>query len=214
MKSTLRLVVADDHEVVRLGLQSLLDSMAPHIRVVGQAASVAQMLQQVRLHRPDVLLVDIQMDENALDVLDLLRDEFPQMGIVVLTHFDNPTYIARALIYKVHAYCFKGESGSQLVQAIESAAQGECRWDAPQVARIHHLLTTRQKAPEEQDIPLSRREMQVLRHLALGLSNQDIARSLNITVDTVKEHVQSVLRKLQVADRTQAAVWAARRGVV
>ncbi len=214
MTPPIRVVIADDHEVVRVGLETLLGSVAPHIEVVGHAGSVLEMTQTTRKRRPDVLLADVQMDENALDALDMLRGEFPSLGIVVLTHFDNPTYIARALIYKVNAYLFKGVSGPELVQAIEAAARGEQWFHVPEVARIRQLLLATRKKPEDADIPLSHREMQVLRHVALGLSNMDIARSLNITVDTVKEHVQSILRKLQVSDRTQAAVWAIRRGVI
>ncbi len=214
MNPTIRLVIADDHEVVRVGLETLLDSVAPRIEVVGHAGSVLEMLQVVRSREPDVLLADVQMDENALEALDLLRSEFPRLGIVVLTHFDNPTYIARALIYKVNAYLFKGVSGPELTQAVEAAARGEQWFHVPEVVRIRQLLQATRKRPEDREVPLSHREMQVLRHVALGLSNLDIARSLNITVDTVKEHVQSILRKLQVSDRTQAAVWAIRRGVI
>ncbi len=214
MNRTIRVVIADDHEVVRAGLETLLRSIAPHFEVVGHAGSVLEMLQITRSRLPDVLLADVQMDENALEAIDMLRGEFPRLGIVVLTHFDNPTYIARALIYKVNAYLFKGVSGPELVQAVEAAAAGEQWFQVPEVDRVRQLLQATRKRPEDRDIPLSNREMQVLRHVALGLSNLDIARSLSITVDTVKEHVQSILRKLQVSDRTQAAVWAIRHGVI
>ncbi len=214
MSPPIRLLIADDHEVVRLGVETLLRSIAPQIQVIGQAGTVLEMLQLARTQRPDVLLADVQMDENVLETLDLLREEFPRLGIVVLTHFDNPTYIARALIYKVNAYLFKGAAGPELQRAIEAAARGESWFHEPAVLRIRELLQATRKRPEDADVPLSHREMQVLRHIALGLSNLDIARSLNITVDTVKEHVQSILRKLQVTDRTQAAVWAIRHGVI
>ena len=130
----------------------------------------------------------------------------------MLTSFDNPTYIARAVASGAHDYIFKGSSREELLESITGAASGQLPVRAGELRRVATTMANRVVTPDP-DVPLTQREMQVLRHVALGLSNKEIAQSLTISVETVKEHVQNILRKLAVSDRTQAAVWAVRRGL-
>jgi DNA-binding NarL/FixJ family response regulator len=208
---SIRLVIADDHEVVRTGIATLLDGT--NIQIVGEASNGDEAVEQVMRLKPDAVLMDIRMLEtDGLTAMDRLREELPEIPVVVLSTYDNPTYIARSLALGARDYVLKGVSKVTLVTAIERAVSGE---PAPPESPIHRVREAMQRRQVDCDeVPLTNREMQVLRHLALGLSNKDIGQSLNISVETVKEHVQNILRKLQVNDRTQAAVWAVKKGFV
>lgn len=209
---SIRLLVADDHEVVRSGLVSLL-SDSP-IEVVGQAGSGSECVQLAKEHRPDIVLLDIRMPErDGLDVLEQLRDEVPSAQVIILSTYDNPTYIARAITLGAGDYLLKGVSREQLIESITAIAAGDTSRRSAVLKRVASVLRT-SAMPIDEEVTLTVRENQVLRHLAMGLSNKEIGKSLSISIETVKEHVQNILRKLNVADRTQAAVWAVRKGLV
>ncbi len=129
----------------------------------------------------------------------------------MFTSHDNPTYVARAVALGAIGYILKTASKAELVSAILKASKGELT-DSPLMARIRETLNRRRNAADV-DMPLTNREVQVLRHIAMGLSNREIGKSLNISVETVKEHVQNILRKLEANDRTEAAVWAVKKGL-
>ena len=206
------LVIADDHEVVRSGIASLLEGT--DIRIVAEASNGDEAAEMTLEHQPDVLLLDIRMIESdGLSAIEKLRDQNCRVPIVILSTYDNPTYIARSLALGACDYVLKGTSKEQLITALERAVRGETPAPESPVHRVKEVMQ-RRKVAEHEDVPLTNREMQVLRHLALGLSNKDIGQSLNISVETVKEHVQNILRKLQVTDRTQAAVLAVKKGYV
>jgi DNA-binding NarL/FixJ family response regulator len=131
----------------------------------------------------------------------------------MLSTYDNPTYIARAVALGAADYALKGSSREDLITTIVAAAAGESPSRAGELKKIAAAMKVRQ-AIDDDDVPLTQRETQVLRHVALGLSNREIGKSLEISVETVKEHVQNILRKIAVSDRTQAAVWAVRKGLV
>lgn len=205
-------LIVDDHEVVRAGLVSLLAGTA--IEVVAQAASGAEAVRLARAHRPDVVLLDIRLgDGDGLSALERIRQVRPEAKVVVLSTYDNPTYVARAHALGASDYLLKGLSRDQLVGAVSAAARGEAPSVFGVMRRVAGTMVSTQK-PQGDESALTQRESQVLRHLALGLSNKEIGRSLSISVDTVKEHVQHLLRKIDAADRTQAAVWAVRKGLV
>ena len=149
---------------------------------------------------------------GGLIALEKIRDAVPSVQCVMLTAFDNPTYIARAVAAGAHDYILKSCSRDELLDSIMKSASGQIPVRAGELRRVATTMSNRVATPDP-DIPLTQREMQVLRHVALGLSNKEIAQSLTISVETVKEHVQNILRKLAVSDRTQAAVWAVRRGL-
>lgn len=208
----IKLLIADDHQVVRTGLATLLDDSG--IEIIGEATNGEMAVEKVEELSPDVVLMDIRMLEgDGLTAIQKLHKSVPTLPVVVLSTYDNPTYIARSLALGARDYVLKGSPRELLINAIQRANAGE----EPAPDSIIHKVKDameRRKMIDSEDAPLTNREMQVLRHLALGLSNRDIGMSLSISVETVKEHVQNILRKLQVSDRTQAAVWAVKKGFV
>ncbi|MBX7169012.1 MAG: response regulator transcription factor [Pirellulales bacterium] len=209
---SLRVLIADDHEVVRSGLSSLLQGSGAEI--VGQAGTGDEAIQLTRELHPDVVLLDIRMpDTDGLAALEALRKEFPQLPVVMLSTYDNPTYMARALTLGAKDYLLKGCTREQLISSIAAAASGRSGAHSSELQRVAGAMETPEVTVGE-GVSLTRRETQVLRHVALGLSNKEIGRSLEISIETVKEHVQNILRKISATDRTQAAVWAVRRGLV
>jgi DNA-binding NarL/FixJ family response regulator len=212
LSMSVKVVIADDHEVVRRGLVSLL--AGSEVKIVGEAANGDEALKLVRKLKPDVVLLDIRMPgKDGLTTLEKIRADLPQLRVVMLSTFDNPTYVARAVAAGAHDYILKGASRAEIIAAITGAAAGQLPARAGELRRVATTMANRVATPDP-DIPLTQRETQVLRHMALGLSNKEIAQSLTISVETVKEHVQNILRKIAVTDRTQAAVWAVRRGLV
>jgi DNA-binding NarL/FixJ family response regulator len=209
---TVRLLVADDHEVIRTGLATLL--AGTDIEIVAEAATGKEAIERAQECKPDVILLDIRMpDGDGLSTLEKLRTVVPDSYVVMLSTYDNPTYIARAVALGASDYVLKGSSRDDLITTITTAAAGESPSRAGELRRVATAMKVRQVIDDD-EVPLTQRETQVLRHVALGLSNKEIGRSLEISVETVKEHVQNILRKIAVSDRTQAAVWAVRKGLV
>jgi DNA-binding NarL/FixJ family response regulator len=209
---SIKLLVVDDHEVVRSGLASLLKGT--NIKIVAEAANGEEGVEQALKVRPDIVLMDIRMPEmDGIEALEAIRKEAPDMKVVMLSTYDNPTYVARSVALGACDYVLKGSKRQVLITAITRAAAGEDPAETSMLFRIKATMAKRQKSTDE-DVPLTKRELQVLRHVALGLSNREIGRSLGISIETVKEHVQNILRKIDVNDRTQAAVWAVRRELV
>ncbi len=207
------IIIADDHEVVRCGLTSLLDNS--NVKIIAEAESGDEAVKLAKKYKPDVILLDVRMPPgtDGLIALEKIRVDAPGVSCVMLTTFDNPTYVAKAVASGAHDYVLKGCSRQELLDAVTGAASGKLPMRAGELRRVATTMANRIATPDP-DVPLTQREMQVLRHVALGLSNKEIAKSLTISVETVKEHVQNILRKLSVSDRTQAAVWAVRRGLV
>lgn len=209
---SIKLMIVDDHEVVRSGLASLLSGS--DIDVVAEASNGQEAIEKARKHRPNVILMDIRMPEvDGLTALESIHSEMPDTKVVVLSTYDNPTYIARAVALGADDYLLKGSSQTDLVESIRAVAAGRETKGSAELRRIASTMNTK-GVTEDDEVSLTQRETQVLRHLALGLSNKEIGRSLNISVETVKEHVQNILRKINCTDRTQAAVWAVKRGLV
>jgi DNA-binding NarL/FixJ family response regulator len=210
---TIRLIIADDHELVRSGLEVMLQGT--EIEIIAQATNADEALQLANQHHPNVLLLDIRMPpRDGILVIEKVRETCPETQVVVFSTYDNPTYVARSVALGASDYVLKGATRHQLTTAILRAARGE---QPPETSLLHRLKTSmarRKDRSDSHDIPLTNRELQVLRHVALGLSNREIGRSLGISIETVKEHVQNILRKVDANDRTQAAVWAVRRGLI
>jgi DNA-binding NarL/FixJ family response regulator len=209
--AAISLLIADDHEVVRNGLASLFADSP--IEVCGEATSPEEAVRHARKLKPDVVLLDVRFGEvDGLEAVRKIRSAAPAARVVMLSAFDNPTYVARAVAAGAHDYLLKTISRSDLIAAVTAAAGGENATRLGELRRIAGQMSRREKG-NVTGIPLTPRETQVLRLLAMGLSNQEIADALEISVETVKEHVQNLLRKLGVGDRTQAAVWALRHGL-
>jgi DNA-binding NarL/FixJ family response regulator len=208
----IRLLVADDHAVVRAGVASMLRET--DITVVAEACDGAQALQMAQQHQPDVVLLDVRMPEvDGMACLSRLKAELPNTPVVIFTAHDNPTYIARAVALGAAGYLVKSASQAELISAVQQVALGETLWSRENLRRVTGAITN-SRSNNDLEVPLTKRESEVLKQLALGLSNKEIAQALSISYETVKEHVQHVLRKLAVSDRTQAAVWAVRKGLV
>lgn len=209
---SIRLLIADDHEVVRSGIVSLVAET--DIEVVAHAADGEQAVALTREHNPDVVLLDVRMPgTDGLTALARIRQERPEQPVLILSTYDNPTYVARAVALGASGYVLKGASRDEMLTAIRAAAAGEAAWSREDLRRVTGALAT-PRVGEDVEVPLTRRESEVLRQMALGLTNKEIAQALGISYETVKEHVQHILRKIGVSDRTQAAVWAVRKGLV
>jgi DNA-binding NarL/FixJ family response regulator len=204
-------LIADDHEVVRKGLSSLFADST--VRICGEASTEDEAVRQARKLKPDVVLLDVRFgDADGLDVVKRIRSAAPSTKVVMLSAFDNPTYVARAVAAGAHDYLLKTISRAELIAAVTAAATGEHATRSGELRRVAGQMTRRDKQGVA-GVSLTPRETQVLRLVAMGLSNQEIADSLEISIETVKEHVQNMLRKLGLGDRTQAAVWALRHGL-
>jgi DNA-binding NarL/FixJ family response regulator len=210
---SVKLLVADDHEVVRAGLARLL--AGSDIKIVAEAESGPEAVKMAVKHKPDVVLLDIRMPEGeGLEALDTIHRENPSTRVVMLSTYDNPTYVARAVALGASDYVLKGASRQQLIATITGAASDKSPPSGGELQRVASAMSKNHALADNGKIPLTKRETQVLRHVAFGLSNMEIGRSLTISIETVKEHVQNILRKIAVTDRTQAAVWAVRKGLV
>jgi DNA-binding NarL/FixJ family response regulator len=209
---SVKLLIADDHEVVRCGLRSLI--AGTEIEIVGEATTGEQAIQLALELKPDVVLLDIRMPNgDGLNALGRLKLESPDIAVLMLSTYDNPTYVARAVALGAAGYVLKGAPREGLLGAIRKAAAGESAWTREELRRVTGALAT-PRLNADVEVPLTQRESEVLRQLALGLTNKEIAQALHISYETVKEHVQHILRKVGVSDRTQAAVWAVRKGLV
>jgi len=208
----IKILVADDHEMVRMGLKTLL--AGTDIKVIAEAATGEAAIRLTLKHEPQVVLLDIRMPEgDGLNALGRIKLERPNMPVLMLSTYDNPTYVARAVALGANGYLLKEASREKLIEAIRSAAQGENVWTREELRRVTGALAT-PRLTADVEVPLTQRESEVLKQLAYGLTNKEIALALHISYETVKEHVQHVLRKIGVTDRTQAAVWAVRKGIV
>ncbi len=209
---SIAILIVDDHEVVRAGLKSLLHGT--DIRIVAEAADGNAALKLAAKHRPDLVLLDVRMPEgDGLSCLARIKLDHPEIPVVMFSSFDNPTYVARAVALGAAGYVSKGASRNEIIESIRSAAAGETIWSREELRRVTGALAA-PRAAADGDVPLTKRESEVLKQLAFGLTNKEIAQSLGISYETVKEHVQHILRKIGVSDRTQAAVWAVRKNLV
>jgi DNA-binding NarL/FixJ family response regulator len=210
---SIRLIVADDHEVVRSGIGSLLEGS--DVEIVGTAGNVTETVSLTESIKPDVVLLDVRLgQEDGLTALEQIRTQAPDVSVVMMSTYDNPTYVARAIALGATDYILKDSSRVEVLEAIQRAAQKEAPSETSILRRVQATMQKRKDRSDSKDVPLTNRELQVLRHIALGLSNREIGTSLSISVETVKEHVQNILRKLDSADRTAAAVWAVKSGLI
>jgi len=209
---TIRVLVADDHQVVRSGLRSMFADT--EVEVAAEVATGKEALEAAANSQPNLVLLDVRMpDGDGLNVLGRLKLDHPDLAVLMLSTYDNPTYVARAVALGAAGYVLKDAPRDVLLDAVRRAAAGENIWTREELRRVTGALATPRLAANV-EVPLTQRESEVLRQLALGLTNKEIALALHISYETVKEHVQHILRKVGVTDRTQAAVWAVRKGLV
>lgn len=220
MGEMIRVLVVDDHEIVRAGLASLLHG-ADDVEIVGDASTADAAVAAARDLRPDVVLIDIKMaGRDGLDATAQIRAAVPETAVLILTMFDEAPFIEQAIRSGAGGYLLKGIARDDLIAAIRRAAAGERLFDPALVCRLARTGRSGspdgpgRAAPAGQPARLTARELEVLQAIAAGLTNQQISRALTISVETVKTHVQRVIQKLGVSDRTQAAVYAVTSGLV
>jgi DNA-binding NarL/FixJ family response regulator len=207
-----RLLVVEDQPVVRSGLESLLADA--EIVAIDVAQTAADAVEKAATTKADVVLLDIRLAEgDGLAALARIKAERPTLPVLVYTGYDNPSFAARAVALGAAGYLLKGTTKEELVTAIRRAAAGESLWTREELRRVTSALAA-PRTTFDLDVPLTRREMEVLTHIVEGHTNKKIADDLDISYETVKEHVQHLLKKIGVTDRTQAAVWAIRSGIL
>ena len=210
--STIRVLIADDHEVVRCGLRTLF--AGTDIEIAAEVASGNAAVRYALENDVDVVILDIRMpDGDGLTALGRIKLDKPELPILILSTYDNPTYVARSVALGASGYILKSSDRNVLIEAIQKASRGESAWTRDELRRVTGALAT-PRLTADIEVPLTQRESEVLRQLAYGLTNKEIAAQLHISYETVKEHVQHILRKIGVSDRTQAAVWAVRKELV
>jgi DNA-binding NarL/FixJ family response regulator len=214
---TIRLLIAEDERLTREALARLLD-MEEDIEVVGRAPNGRVAVELARQLLPDVLLTDIQMPEvNGIEATRRLKQEMPNIGIVILTIYDDDANVFEAIKAGAQGYVLKDSPPEETVAAIRAVARGEALLPPPIAARVVAEFS-RISAQRAVDLrvfsELTDREREVLRLIGNGKRNREIAQELFISEKTVKNHVSNILWKLQVNDRTEAALFAARQGLV
>jgi DNA-binding NarL/FixJ family response regulator len=204
-ENKIRILVADDHSLIRMGLVSLVNT-EPDITVVAEAADGNQAVELYAKHNPDLVLMDLRMpNKNGIEATIEIRKKFPNARVLMLTTFDGDEDIHQALQAGAQGYVLKGSTGVNLIPALRALAAGQ-RWIPPEVA---NRLASRRSFEE-----LTPREVEVLRELAKGLANKEIADVLNISENTTKGHLKNIIGKLRVADRTEAVTAAIQRGII
>jgi DNA-binding NarL/FixJ family response regulator len=201
----IRVLVVEDHHVVRQGLVALL-SVADGLEVVGQAADGVEAISQFRKHQPAVTLIDLRLPRlSGVEVIERIRMESPGARFIVLTTYDGDEDIYRALQAGARAYLLKGMTSEELIATIRTVHAGKQHIPAAVAQRLAERMGTEE---------LTQREFDVLEQIVHGKSNKEIAAELEISEATVKTHINSLLSKLGVSDRTQAATAALQRGIV
>lgn len=204
------IIIADDHEVVRRGLRMTIEG-EEDMALLGEAGNGREAIDLVGAHQPDVLLLDIQMPEmDGIAAAAIIRQRHPATKVLMLTSFGNDNQLHDALQTGVTGYLLKDTSGDDLVAAIRGATKGEPQLH-PEIARRLMQQMPRPRSPLAE---LTEREIDVLKCLAQGMSNREIGLSLSLAEVTVKGYVSTILSKLDLADRTQAALLAVRHGLV
>jgi two-component system, NarL family, response regulator LiaR len=207
--------LVEDSEVTRAGLKRILGQYTD-IRLVGEANNGRSAVERVMQIRPEVVVMDIGMPVmDGVEAAQLIKSQFPDVRIIMLTVHESDAHIFSALSAGAHGYCLKTVSGDQLALAIRTVADGAA-WLDPKIAS--RVLQSYMPAPgtngttesDSSSVPLSQREVEVLRLVVDGLTNQKIAERLVVSIETVKSHMRRIMEKLAVSDRTQAAVRAVR----
>ena len=204
-ESRIRVLSVDDHPLLREGIATIINN-EPDMLLVAQAASGREAIRNFREHRPDVTLMDLRLpDMSGIDALIAIRTEFPAARIIMLTTFEGDVEIQRALQAGARGYMLKSMPPKDLIEVVRQVHAGKKRLPAEVAAHLAEHLS---------DEPLTQREVEVLRHIAGGNRNRDIAERLFISEETVKVHIKHLMDKLGASDRTEAVAIGVRRGII
>lgn len=209
----IRLVLVDDHAILRQGLRAVLER-ADDLMIVGEAASESEAEAVVRATAPDVVLLDLKLSSGSefegLTLCARLSSAYPELGLLVLTTFLDEDLVVRAVHAGARGYVVKDVDTTELVRAIRAVSAGQSAFDSRSAAAVVRSLSGRGEARQQ----LTEREVQVLRLLAAGLSNNKIGEKLYISATTAKFHVSNIMRKLEVSRRAEAVYAASKRGLI
>ncbi len=214
----LRILVVEDDELFRLGLSVRL-SKEPGLEVVAEAVDGETAVELTNQHLPDVVLLDVGLPGiGGVEACRQIKEQHPEMPVLVLTSHSQKQLIERLIAVGASGYCLKGIEAGVLILALRSVSAGASWWDQTVTAEIRAAMTgnpsIQANLTEEVQNPLTQREQEILAQIAAGKSNQEIAELLHIAPGTVRVHVHAILQKLEVRDRTQAAVLAIQKGLV
>ncbi|MBN1487773.1 MAG: response regulator transcription factor [Anaerolineae bacterium] len=217
LSARIRILLVDDQRLFREGLRTLL-SVQPDFEVVGEAANGEEALHQVAVLQPDVVLMDLRMPVlDGVAATQRLQQQYPGVRVLILTTFDDDAYVFEGLRAGAVGYLLKDTPSAKLFEAVRAAARGESFLQPSVAAKVvAEFARLSNAAPRPQALvePLSERELEVLHHIVAGATNKEIAAGLFITEGTVKNHVTRILSKLEVRDRTQAALKAKELGLM
>jgi len=209
---SIRLLIADDQEIARLGVRHFVEGT--EIEVVGEAADADELVQSAASSEPDVILISLRLPpDDGLLALERIKQDWPDVPVILLAEQDYPSHLARAHRSGAAGLLLRDIARETLLGGLQAVAAGESLWTRTHRRRVIGVLTTPASGAQV-DVPLTPREGEVLRRITEGLTNIKIADELGISCETIKEHVQHLLRKIGVSDRTQAAIWAVRSGFV
>lgn len=220
--SKTRLAIVDDHELAREGLRDLLAD-APDVEVVGEASNGREALLLCSRLRPDLVLMDVRMPEmDGLSATQELKQRFPETSVLMMTMHENPDYLLEALRAGAAGYLLKDASQDEVLDAVRRIREGESPLAPELAAQLLRRLATKNSGRQRAQAgrgegpvqPLTRRELEVLGIMKLGLTNRQIAQKLTISPGTAKNHVEHIIAKLGVSDRTQAVVKALELGLL
>jgi two-component system, NarL family, response regulator LiaR len=210
----IRTLITDDHKVVRRGLRGFLE-LDPELEVVGEAENGEEAVEMARRLEPDVVLMDLLMPVmDGIEATREIRRQMPEVEVLALTSVLEDASVTGAIRAGAIGYLLKTTDADELREAIRAAAAGQVRLAPEAAARLMREVRSPAESPEALREPLTERETEVLRLLARGKANKQIARELFVAVSTVKTHVNNLYRKLDISSRTQAALYAARIGLV
>ena len=212
MTETVRIFIADDHAIVREGLRALL-ATEPGLELVGEANDGLQAVSKVQALKPDVILLDMVMPQmDGLEAIIEIRKNWSEAKIIVLTSFSDDEKVFSAIRNGALGYLLKESSPQDLLQAIHSVARGEGFLSPSIASKVMREINQPSKLPPTKD-PLTEREVEILQLVAQGLTNDEIAEKLVVSEKTVRTHVSHILAKLQLANRTLAALYALKEGL-
>jgi NarL family two-component system response regulator LiaR len=212
---TIKVLIADDHKLFRQGLIGLMKTREDLAQVVGEAETGVEAVQLTQELKPDVVLMDIYMPEmDGLQAAKEIRARFPGVAVVMLTSSERDGHLYEAVKAGVAGYLLKSLDADELFNLLEGVTKGEPAMTRAMAGKFLKAVANRMADEEKGEEPLTEREQYVLRLVASGASNQVIAEKLSISVNTVKSHIKSILSKLQLENRTQAATYALQHGLV
>lgn len=213
IKMAVKIMIADDHSMIREGLKSLLE-LEGDIQVVAEAEDGVDCLEKLKICTPDVLLLDINMPrKNGLEVLQTLKSSKSKIKVLVLTVHNEVEYLMKAVDIGVDGYILKDSESAELKKAIFSIVEGENYIQPSLIPSLNSKMIEKNR-DEGKIESLTKRELEVLKLLAVGMYNKEVAEKLNISERTVKNHVSNIFKKIEVTDRTQAAVFAIRNNLI